>query len=43
VAFPAIVGGQIGAQLLHRINEKVLRIAIVCIGIALTVGFFVTS
>jgi uncharacterized membrane protein YfcA len=43
VAVPAIVGGQIGAHLLHRINEKVLRIAIVCIGMALTVGLFVTK
>jgi uncharacterized membrane protein YfcA len=41
VAIPAIVGGWIGAQLLHRINESVLRIAVVCIGIALTVGLFV--
>jgi uncharacterized membrane protein YfcA len=43
VAIPAIVGGLIGAQLLHRINEKALRIAIVCIGMALTIGLFVTS
>jgi uncharacterized protein len=43
VAIPAIVGGQIGAHLLRRVNEKVLRIAIVCIGIALTAGLFVTS
>jgi uncharacterized membrane protein YfcA len=43
VAVPAIVGGQIGAYLLHRINEKVLRIAIVCIGTALTVGLLVTK
>jgi uncharacterized membrane protein YfcA len=43
VAVPAIIGGQIGAQLLHRVNEKVLRIAIVCIGIALTVALFVTT
>src|SRR3984885_550891 len=43
VAAPAIVGGQIGAHLLHRVNEKVLRIAIVCIGTALTVGLFVTK
>lgn len=41
VAVPAILGGQIGAQLLHRVNEKVLRIAVVCIGTVLTVGLFV--
>jgi uncharacterized protein len=43
VAVPAMLGGQIGAQLLHRVNEKALRIAVVCIGIALTVGLFVTT
>jgi uncharacterized protein len=43
VAVPAIAGGQIGAHLLHRVNEKALRIAIVCIGLALTVGLFVTK
>lgn len=41
VAVPAIVGGQIGAYLLRRVNEKVLRVIVVCIGIALTVGLFV--
>jgi uncharacterized membrane protein YfcA len=41
VAISAVAGGQIGAYLLHRVNEKALRIAIVCIGIALTVGLFV--
>jgi uncharacterized protein len=43
VAIPAIVGGQVGAYLLHKVNEKALRIAIVCIGVALTIGLFVTS
>ncbi|MGC1549426.1 MAG: sulfite exporter TauE/SafE family protein [Rhodanobacter sp.] len=43
VAIPAIAGGQIGAYLMQRVNEKALRIAIVCIGIALTVGLFVMS
>jgi uncharacterized membrane protein YfcA len=37
----AIVGGLLGSWALHRINEKALRIMIVCIGIALTVGLFV--
>lgn len=36
----AIMGGLLGAWALHRINEKVLRIAIVCIGVALTIGLF---
>lgn len=37
----AIAGGLLGSWALQRINEKVLRIAIVCIGIALTIGLFV--
>ena len=37
----AIIGGLLGAFALHRVNEKVLRIVIVCIGIALTIGLFV--
>jgi uncharacterized membrane protein YfcA len=36
----AIVGGLLGSWALHRVNERVLRIAIVCIGIALTIGLF---
>lgn len=36
----AIVGGLIGVWALHRVNERVLRIAIVCIGVALTIGLF---
>ena len=36
----AIVGGLCGSWALHRVNEKVLRIAIVCIGVALTIGLF---
>jgi len=37
----AIIGGLLGSAALRRVNEKALRIAIVCIGIALTVGLFV--
>ncbi len=36
----AIGGGLLGAWALHRINERVLRIVIVGIGICLTVGLF---
>ncbi|TFW23593.1 sulfite exporter TauE/SafE family protein [Massilia arenosa] len=36
----AIIGGLLGAWALHRVNEKVLRLAIVGIGIALTIGLF---
>lgn len=37
----AIIGGLMGAWALHRVNEKALRIAIVCIGVCLTIGLFV--
>ena len=36
----AILGGLLGAWALHRVNEKILRIVIICIGIALTIGLF---
>jgi uncharacterized membrane protein YfcA len=37
----AIVGGLAGSWALRRVNERALRVAIVCIGLALTVGLFV--
>ncbi|WP_342621095.1 sulfite exporter TauE/SafE family protein [Rhodoferax sp. GW822-FHT02A01] len=36
----AILGGLMGSWALHRVNEKVLRVAIVCIGVVLTIGLF---
>jgi len=39
----AIGGGLLGAWALRRVNERALRIAVVCIGVALTVGLFVKS
>ena len=36
----AIVGGLVGAWALKRVNERVLRAAVVCLGAALTVGLF---
>jgi uncharacterized membrane protein YfcA len=39
----ALVGGLGGAIALKRVNEKALRIAIVCIGAALTVGLFMRA
>jgi len=36
----AIIGGVAGAWALHRVNETALRVAIVFIGVALTVGLF---
>ncbi len=37
----AIVGGLIGAWMLRRVNERALRIGVVVIGVALTIGLFV--
>ena len=36
----AIAGGLAGAWALKRVNERVLRVAIVCIGVVLTIGLF---
>ena len=36
----ATLGGVAGAMALHRVNEKLLRIAIVALGVALTLGLF---
>jgi uncharacterized protein len=36
----AMVGNVLGAWALNRVNERALRIVIVCIGIALTIGLF---
>jgi uncharacterized membrane protein YfcA len=40
VALGAIVGGQLGAYLLHRVNERPLRICIVILGLTLSAGLF---
>jgi uncharacterized membrane protein YfcA len=37
----AIVGGLAGTWALRRVNERALRIAVVCLGAALTIGLFV--
>lgn len=36
----AILGGLAGAWALHKVNERVLRIGIVCLGLCLTLGLF---
>ena len=36
----AMLGGLAGSWALHRINERLLRVLVVCIGIALTIGLF---
>ena len=40
VAVGATLGGLGGAWALHRVNERLLRYAIVGIGILLTIGLF---
>jgi uncharacterized membrane protein YfcA len=41
VAIAAIAGGQLGAVALNRVNERVMRLCIVVLGVALTIGLFV--
>jgi uncharacterized membrane protein YfcA len=43
VALGAIAGGQIGAWMMLRVNEKALRVAVVGIGTLLTIGMFIRS
>jgi uncharacterized membrane protein YfcA len=43
LAAGSIVGGQIGAYLLARINVMFLRVFVVAIGLALTIGLFVRA
>ncbi len=40
VGVAALAGGQIGAYALNRVNEKVMRICILLLGFALTIGLF---
>ncbi len=42
VAVAAIAGGLLGVFMLRRINETVLRAGVVAIGLALTIGLFIT-
>jgi uncharacterized membrane protein YfcA len=39
----AIAGGQLGARLMLRVNERMLRIGVVCIGTALTIAMFLRA
>ncbi len=39
----AIVGGQLGGYAFHRVNERLLRIGIVLLGLALSIGLFVRA
>lgn len=39
----SIAGGQVGAFALQRVNEKILRICIITLGFALTIGLFMKA
>ncbi|MBV9549642.1 MAG: sulfite exporter TauE/SafE family protein [Alphaproteobacteria bacterium] len=39
----ALIGGLAGAHMLNRVNEKLLRLVIVGIGVALTIGLFLKA
>lgn len=43
LAVGSIIGGQLGAWLLLRVPERILRAGVVLIGLALTVGLFVRA
>ena len=40
-AAASMAGGALGVRLLHRVNERALRLAVVVIGLALTVAMFI--
>jgi hypothetical protein len=39
----AVIGGWIGGHLVSRVNQKILRVAAVVIGVALTIGLFLRA
>ncbi|AEE14695.1 protein of unknown function DUF81 [Thermodesulfobium narugense DSM 14796] len=39
----AIIGGQVGAYVLHKVNEKILRAFIIILGFALAIGLFLKT
>lgn len=39
----ALIGGMAGAHMLNKVNEKLLRVGIVLIGMALTIGLFLKA
>jgi uncharacterized membrane protein YfcA len=39
----AMLGSLAGAHMLHRVNEKALRVGVVLIGVALTIGLFMRA
>ncbi len=43
IAVGAIIGGQAGAWLLLRANERAMRACVVLIGVALTIALFVQA
>jgi uncharacterized membrane protein YfcA len=43
VALGAIAGGQVGAWMMMRVNEKALRIGVILLGLVLTVALFVKA
>ncbi len=39
----AMLGGMVGARLVHKVNERLLRVLVVAIGLALTIGLFLRA
>jgi hypothetical protein len=42
-AIGASFGGWAGALMLRRVNEKLLKLAVIALGVALTIGLFWTA
>jgi uncharacterized membrane protein YfcA len=42
-AIGASFGGWVGALMLRRVNETLLKLAVVALGVALTIGLFWTA
>src|SRR5579871_2835246 len=39
----AMLGGIVGARMIHRVNEKLMRLFVIFIGVALTAGLFIRA
>jgi uncharacterized membrane protein YfcA len=43
VCVGSVIGGYFGALMLRHVNEKALRVFVIILGIALTIGLFVRA
>jgi hypothetical protein len=43
ISVAAILGGWLGAQLLKRVDERLIRGFVIVLGVALTIGLFIRA